>query len=166
MDEHSNLRDEALFASIGRLVVTWGLLELGIDTMVDFIHVNLQHLVNEPERPRMLKVKVKYLRNHFRSLPMSDEAKGYYQTLLDRVLKASEFRHDIIHGAVVNHAAGTGEASLIRLIHSSGDFEQKPVTVTVDAILRQNDEAAELASQLLGWSRSAHGYAQKQQQQF
>ncbi len=166
MDEHSNPHDEALFAAIGRLVVTWGLLELGIDTMIDFIHVNLQHIVNEPERPRMLKRKIKYLRKHFRSLPMSEEACAYYQTLLDRVRESSEFRHDVIHGAVVNHAAGSGEASLVRLIYTPGDFEQKPITVTVDAILSRNDEATELASQLLNWSRSAHEYARKQQQQF
>ncbi len=165
MDEYSNSQDESLYAAIGRFVVTWGLLELGVDTMIDFVHVNLQHVVREPERPRMLKTKIKYLRKHFRSIPMSDDVSGYYQTLLDKVRESSEFRHDVIHGAVVKHVAGSGEASLVRLLYTDGDFEQKPIELSTETIQAKNDEAMKLASQLLNWSRSAHEYVSKQQRQ-
>jgi len=38
---------------------------------------------------------------------------------MDEIEQAAEFRHDVIHGFVINQVEGTGEAEMFRLIYGA-----------------------------------------------
>ena len=69
---------------------------------------------------------------------------------MDAIEKASDFRHDLIHGFVVQHAEKSGEAELIRLLHHpSQPTQKKQFKVTTRQILQAAVDANKLATRSL-----------------
>ena len=127
--------DEAFFAAIGRLTISWAYVETGISFLIEMIH----HSLNGEERvdrvkPISLTRRLTYLRKAFRTLPELASFQDGFGNLATTIEAESETRHDIIHGFVLHHEEGTGRATLLRQL--SGNPPGRKVDVTTEDILR------------------------------
>jgi hypothetical protein len=55
--------DEGFFGAIGRMTISWGHLELGLDCMVEVLYRLSKGNTIEPEIPRSLQRKITFLRS-------------------------------------------------------------------------------------------------------
>jgi hypothetical protein len=62
--------DEAFFGAIGRLTISWGHLELGLDCMVHILYHGFKGNTIEREIPRNLQRKITFLRSSWSSQPI------------------------------------------------------------------------------------------------
>jgi hypothetical protein len=101
--------------------MSWSILEIGIDHSILIVHEFLKSCrAFQPEPPRSLERKINFLRKCVRRLP---ELATFQQAVLDlmnRVTKASELRHDIIHGFVTEDPrTATIEIKMSRIMPAS-----------------------------------------------
>ncbi len=144
-----NPSDNALFASIGRLTISWALLEGAVDLCVIYFFRNAGNPAGEKEMPRTaLKRKVTFLKRTIRELPLLDaSAKSNATAILDAILSEAVTRQDIIHGAVIDHEEGSGVATLARLIHDEKTGISGSITeITPTAINMATIRVRELTS--------------------
>jgi len=165
MGDFTSREDEEFFAAIGRLAVAWGHVELGIDGLVLFFYRSGDGARLEPEMPRALKRKIAFLRKAIKSMPLGDDAFKGYDRLFSRIQQASELRHDIIHGAIIEQAQGSGSAKLIRAIRHGDGFSEREVTATTASILEATNEATELGGRLLSIVNQAYDLLREPSQQ-
>ena len=128
-------KDEAFFAAIGKLAVSWAHLELGLDWLIRIIHQELdgsEHV--EADIPLSLQRKLRYLRKAFRTLPQLATFKDRFLKIADEISAASDERHDIIHGFVIHQIEGSGEAVMARLLPP--EQKLKPFLATTETILK------------------------------
>jgi len=122
--------DEAFFAAIGRLTVSWAHIELGLDWLVRTIHHDLNGRDRiEKDEPIALKRKLDYLRKGFRKLPELEAFADRFPPIADEIVSASDQRHDMIHGFVIRTLSGSGEVVMGRIVLS----DRKPKFFTVTA---------------------------------
>src|ERR1019366_2974287 len=70
--------------------------------------------------------------------------------LLDEIETAAETRHDLIHGIIIKQEEGTGEAEMVRVIHSATKpVDKKYYKVTTVQILRAAVDAGKLGGRSL-----------------
>lgn len=145
MPTFTSEEDEHFFAAIGRLAISWAQIELVIDCAVDIIHRCLGGQKIAATAPRTsLYRKTAYIRSWSQTIPETT-FKNAVLSLMDQIEAASEIRHDMIHGIIVKHEEGSGEADMVRLIHSATkSVDKKYFTITTIQIL----EAAVAAGKL------------------
>lgn len=148
--DYTSKQDEAFFAAIGRLTISWAYIEAGLDISIDVIHRCLGGSRIELQAPRTsLYRKLSYIRKWAKTVP-EPIFRESAQVLADAIEKAAETRHDIIHGFVVQHVEGAGEAEMIRLLHgSTPPARQKRYRVTTTQILKAAVEANKLGGRSL-----------------
>lgn len=145
-------REEIMFfACIGRLAVAWGHLEMGLDMIISITLV-LGGSEIEPERPRALNRKLRYLRRYFLSSDMPEPGKQAYLKLLEEIRVRSDFRHDIIHGAITRQDEKSFNTRFVRAMHINNKIAPKPVDVDTKTILREAKEVEVIASKTFKWS--------------
>jgi hypothetical protein len=152
------------FAWIGRLTISWGHLELGLEGMVEILYRGFKGNTIEPEIPRSLQRKISFLRSSWKRMqPVGVEetewagAVNGYLKFLDRVQAAAQTRHDIIHGILVEQTGGGSEAIMGRVTRKrGGDLERKRIHVTTEDIRRAVREAEDLGEKALNWSVQVH----------
>lgn len=150
MADYTSPADEAFFAAIGRLTLSWGHIEFGVDAIVAILHWNLGGAKTERVMPWALKRKIRYIKAYFRRQMPDSEITTRMCELLDEVGRASEDRHDLVHGFTVEHPEGAGEAKLVRLLRSeTGKFTQKHVHVTTAMVLQHAVAANKLGTRVL-----------------
>jgi hypothetical protein len=147
---HASKEDEAFFAAIGRLAISWAHIELGFDCAIDVIHRFMGGEKIDPDAPRTsLFRKTRYLRKWAKTVP-EPTLRGAIPALMDAIEVAAETRHDLIHGVVIGHEEATGRADMVRLIHGATmRVEKKCYQVTTTQILRAAIEANTLATRSL-----------------
>ncbi len=151
--------DEAFFGAIGRLTISWGHLELGLDCMVHILYHGFKGNTTEREIPRNLQRKITFLRSFWRKLqPVGIDEEEWagavngYMKLLNRIQTAAQTRHDIIHGVVIEQVERSGEAIMVRAIRRrDGKIEKRRLHVTTEYILRAALEAQDLGGRMLYW---------------
>jgi hypothetical protein len=137
--------DEALFAAIGRLTISWALLEAGLDYSIIMLHKELGGDKIEPEMPWALKRKLKYIRKCFNRIDGLTQDRETVAKLLDNIDTASEARHDIIHGVATSHPEGATQVGMVRLLRGAETITAKHYTFTTKEILRRAADANKLA---------------------
>ncbi|WP_292893222.1 hypothetical protein [Nitratireductor sp.] len=163
MSEFPSHKDILFFAAIGRMAVAWAHLESALDIKVDIAR-NLGWGKVDPVRPRSLKRKIEYLRKFFKSLNMPDDGMDGYRTLFRAINELAEKRHDIIHGAVVEHAEDAEEIKLIRFLYSDESLGKKPVTVTTDSVMDTARRIESLSHSIFQWIEAISRYARERAQ--
>jgi hypothetical protein len=146
---YTSQADEEFFGAIGRLTISWGHLELGLDCMVEILYRGFGGNTIYPEMPRQLQRKITFLRKSFRKLPIGEEAIQGYLKFLDQVETAAQTRHDIIHGIVIEQAEHSGEAVMVRIIRKHDSMKQKRIKVNAKGILESAVEAQHLGKLIL-----------------
>jgi hypothetical protein len=151
MATFTSKEDEEFFAAIGRLTISWTQIELGLDCAVDVIHRFLGGDKIAPDgAPRTsLYRKTKYIRKWAKTIP-EPTFREAVPVLLDEIEEASETRHDMIHGIIIKQEEGTGEAEMVRLIHSAAKpIDKKYFTVATVDIMRAAVKAGKLGTRAL-----------------
>jgi hypothetical protein len=150
MATFTSKEDEEFFAAIGRLTISWAQIELGLDCAIDIIHRFLGGQEIDPETPRTsLYRKMKYIRRWAKTVP-EPTFRNSIPDLMDAIESAAEARHDIIHGAVIEQEENTGEAKMVRLIHSAmKPVDKRYYNVTTVEIMRAAVEAGKLGGRSL-----------------
>jgi hypothetical protein len=158
--------DQEFFAAIGRLTISWGHLELGLDCMVDILYRGFKENTIEPEIPRSLQRKITFLRSSWKRQPIGADGVNGYLMFLDRVQTAAQTRHDIIHGVVIEQIERSGEAVMVRAVRKrNGEFETRRFHITTEDILRAALEAQDLAGRVLYWTDEVNNLIQNLLQQ-
>ncbi len=135
--------DEAFFAAIGRLTISWAHIEAGLDWLVRVAHHDLGGSERiEAQEPTALKRKLAYLRKAFRTLPELAAFADRFPPVADEIIEASVQRHDIIHGFVIHSLSGSGKAVMARIM--PGDKTLKPFAVTTADVLRAAVRASKI----------------------
>jgi len=157
MTLYDSPEDREFFEAIGRLVIAWSYLELGIDGIVDILHeLKVAHNI-EPEKPRSLKRKLAYLKRAIPMLSMKATTKERYATLLADISAASITRHNIIHGVATAFPSRSFPASFARLtLGRNGGVSMSTVT-TLD-VLRAAVEVQDLGKPMLNWTVDFHDH--------
>lgn len=151
--------DEGFFGAIGRMTISWGHLELGLDCMVEVIYRLFKGNTIEPEIPRSLQRKITFLRSAWKNQPIAANGINGYLKFLDRVQTAAQTRHDIIHGVVIEQVERSGEAIMVRAVRGrDGEIVKRRVHVTTVDILRAAREAQDLAGRILYWTDEVHKF--------
>jgi hypothetical protein len=149
MPAYTSKKDEEFFGAIGRLTISWAQIELGLDCAIDIIHRYLEGHKVKPNAPKLsLSRKTEYIRKWIKSSPEQTFRKAVHK-LLGEIDKAAITRHDLIHGAIIKYEEGSGEAEIVRLIHTATNTEKKYLTVTTVQILRAAVSAGELGHRSL-----------------
>jgi hypothetical protein len=147
----TSTEDEKFFGAIGRLVISWAHLELGLDVMVEILYRGFNGNEIEAEMPRNLLRKITFLRAMFIKLLGEGEGSEGYRKFFDRVQAASQTRHDIIHGVVVEQVERSGEATIMRAIRNRDGIIKRRISVTTHNILTAAVEAQKLGGNALYW---------------
>ena len=74
MTTYTAPEDEEFFAAIGRLVISWGHLEIGIDCMVETMYHGFDGAKIERKIPRPLQSKLTFLCKAFKQLPIPENS--------------------------------------------------------------------------------------------
>ena len=152
MANYTSPADEAFFAAIGRFTVSWAQLELGLDCVVEIMYLGFNGKDIEPEMPRALKQKLKFLRIAIKKLSIPDDAaKGYFK-LFDQITAAAVIRNDIIHGVITEHVEHSGEATMVHALRNKSGVFKKEFTMTTSELLKATNEAQRLGSKTLYWA--------------
>jgi hypothetical protein len=137
--------DEALFAAIGRLTISWAHLEAGLDYSIILLHKELGGDKIEPEMPWALKRKLKYIRKCFTKIDQFKQDRETVCGLISDIDAASELRHDIIHGVATSHPEGATSVGMVRLLRGADVITAKHYTFTTKDILETAVRANKLA---------------------
>ena len=138
-DTYTTLADEGLFGAIGRHTISWAFVESAVEYMVFASHRWAGGDAIEPEMPWSLESKIKFLRKSFRRLPGFQPFAAEALPLLEEIKAHSDIRHDLIHGVVIQHHEGTGEAQMMRLLREKTKRTAKEFTInTADVLLAAN----------------------------
>jgi hypothetical protein len=149
MAAYTSKEDEEFFGAVGRLAISWAQVELGLDLAIDIIHHYMggQHV--ETKAPKLsLSRKTEYIRRWAKKVP-EPTFREAVPKLMGQIEAASEIRHDLIHGVIIEQQEGSGEAELVRLIHSATGTERKYFKTSTVEILRAAVGAGKLASRSL-----------------
>jgi hypothetical protein len=138
--------DLQFLASIGSLTLAWGQLEGAIDGFVGLLHWHVGGQQIERVMPWQLSRKIEYIKKCFRKIPVLQPSAQLACDIMDKIDEASEIRHDLIHGYVVEKMQGVGEAKLLRLLRpKKGEtFRQKPIHVTTAIVIEHTNTALQL----------------------
>jgi hypothetical protein len=149
MSNYTSIRDEQFFGALGRLAISWGHIEFGIDAFVALLHWKFGGHQLEKVVPWGLKDKLDYIRKYFRKHYPSYHGTTIVCQLMVEIATASENRHDLIHGFILEQPEGAGEAKLIRLLRvKDGKFREKKIHVTTATVLKHAVDAGNLGSRL------------------
>lgn len=151
MGEYTSVEDEEFFGAIGRLAISWGHLEVGLDCMIEIMHLCLAPDQVAQEIPRVSFIrKINYLRAAFKKTPLPSDALQGYLSLFDEIETALTSRHDIIHGVVIDHIERSGEATIARLVRQKdGSVSKRFLKVSTLDILKAARDAQKLGSKTL-----------------
>lgn len=141
--------DESLLGAIGRLTVSWAYLELGLDWTVENIYNHLDGKSIEKEKPRSLSRKLTFLRAVIKRMPLPEDSAAGFYSLFDQIEEATETRHDVIHGFIVEHEDGSGEVTMARLIREKSKTRKRHFKLTAADILQAAITADKLSNRTL-----------------
>lgn len=95
-------RLQTLFEHIGNVTITWAFLDDAVDDLIDTIHQTaLGKKIGEPPRTSFSR-KITYLRECGKHFEKSEIARYKYSDFVDLLERASEHRHQLIHGVIAN----------------------------------------------------------------
>lgn len=145
------LTDETLFAlrtAIGHIVMNWVYVERMIDLSITKIYHTTAGRDIEPELPRAIKRKIKYLKCAFRTIPDLDALAKGFRPLLSDAQTLANIRHVVAHGAVLDFDAKT-ETVTFNMLDAKGHFHtERPEKLSYQELLKAGRECANLAEKL------------------
>lgn len=132
---------------VGRLTLSWGQLELGIDGCVILIHKHWGGAQTvETQRPRALERKLTYLKKAYRKIPALPAIDNIDMCeMLDNISAAAVMRHDLVHGIALGTSSHGFEVT--RLLHKEERFRN--VTIVPRDVLMAAVSAGKMAEMML-----------------
>jgi hypothetical protein len=113
--------DELFFASIGRLTISWAILELGLDYIIRMLHEDLSGKNIHPDRPWALNKKLEYMRRCFRAIDLLKNYSEKADSFSKSITEEATLRHDMIHGVATNHPEGATTVQMVRIMRGGSN---------------------------------------------
>src|SRR5437660_1479404 len=108
MPTYTSDNEEKFFGGIGRLAIAWGHIEFGLDALVILLHIKLGGRETiEKVMPWSLSRKIDYVKRYFRKHYPLELGTETLCAHMDEISTASDTRHDIIQGVVMDHPEGS-----------------------------------------------------------
>jgi hypothetical protein len=122
---------------VGAVVVYYALIEHSLDGIVHCIHVRVPDAKKISKHyPYNAAAELKFLRESFEGLSSLSSFKDEAISLLDKIIPAADFRHDIVHGAISSFDFETGVFEFSRKIKGdSGAPSRKTLTITTPELV-------------------------------
>ncbi len=146
---YTSQSDESFFGAIGRMTISWAYLELGLDWTINNLYLHFNAVEVEKQQPRNLDRKLAFMRAVIKRMPLPEEFARGFALLFESIKSAAETRHDIIHGFIIKHEDGTGEATFSRIIRGEQWLPKSPYKLTARDIMEAAIEADRLSSKTL-----------------
>jgi hypothetical protein len=108
--------DETFFVAVGRLALAWGLIDSALAALVKIIHTHFGGQKIERDIPESLSRKIDYLRRSFSRTEALKPIAHMIRPTLTEISKASETRHDIIHGILLSAPEATQSTQMVRFL--------------------------------------------------
>lgn len=138
-----------VYSAIGRMAISWAIIELSLDCLISMIHHNIGGKDVEPDLPWALQRKLKYIRKCFKKLDRLAPFKDDIDNLMADIAIASEDRHNIIHGVATKSPEGQTELQMIRLLRGGTHYVEHRFNVTLLGIMKNANKANALAGRVL-----------------
>ena len=121
--------EEFFFMCVGKYTTAWTQLEASLDILISILH--LESIANNDfDHPRALKRKLKLLRQYANNTQNASPYKDRILKITDDILKASDTRHDITHGFVINNAPKNYKQNFdtVRFMNNASDTKTRTFT--------------------------------------
>jgi hypothetical protein len=141
---------EKFYSALGRFLVAWADLEVGIDLFVLSVRQNASPTLVGAKIPHQLAGKLHFARERIPKLAILQARKAEIATLLDEIDALSDTRHDFVHGAMIEHRIGriSVTATMGRILQPHGKNRRKPIKVTTKQITETADSVHQLADRM------------------
>jgi hypothetical protein len=137
---------EAFHAAIGRFMLTWASVEVGLDLLVIILS---RKSTERLKPPHQLNEKLKLIRRETRALAATYRVE--IVRLLVEIDALSATRHDYVHGAVIGQAIERSilTITMARLLQPPKPPRRKPVKITAAQIVDTSNRLHEIGGRLL-----------------
>jgi hypothetical protein len=138
-----------LHAAIGRFVLAWADVELGLDLLVIISHRQSDR--SQSRQRHELREKIKFIRSKANNLPSLNPFRSTIHELIDEIEGISDARNDYVHGAAIGHMIERSILSITmgRLLQPAKGLRRKPIRVTALQIARTSDRLHTIGGRLL-----------------
>jgi hypothetical protein len=141
---------EALHASLGRFLLAWADLEVGVDLLVLSLRQAMSSEQRKARLPHQLAAKIAFLRDRVEVLVEPPKRQNAIKDLLLEVERLAVTRHDFVHGAAIDRRVGKVSATVTvaRLLQPDGRPRRPPIRVTTAQINETADRVYALGDRL------------------
>jgi hypothetical protein len=150
---------EEFLAAIGRLTLSWGDIEAGIDFAVLAIYRDLGGETVERVIPRSLDRKLEFLKAAGKQLPLLVPFRDRLIELKALVKKEADFRQDVIHSVSLATLKKGNAVAALRFLRDNTDWTFKPVYLETLSVLKAANRANDVACQTLTLGNEIAGLA-------
>lgn len=148
MSKFTSPADEAFFGAIGRLTISWGHLDFGLDCLVEIVYLGCNGHEIEAEIPRSLSRKLRYLRAAFKRMPLQQDAIEAFLLIFDQIETEARFRHNLIHGIITEQTERSGEAVITRVVREKHGVTKGHFRITTAEILQAAKRTVKLGTRV------------------
>lgn len=140
--------DEAFFAAVGRLALAWGMIDAGLTVLVNVVYTRYEGQKIEDEIPWSLTRKIRFLRRCFSRIEIFKPSAQIFMPILNEVSKASETRHDIIHGILLSIPEAAESTQMARFLRGQRPGH-RAFSISTAEILESAKSARDLGGRIV-----------------
>lgn len=160
MSDFNTSRDEAFFAAIGRLAISWAHLETGVTSMVQVMHSvscddtkDYKSILNGS-----MSRKIKYIRTASEGLGLDDTSTASFSSFLKKLSEARDRRNSIFHGPIIAYSEGHGRASFARIGKKERNILPQSFSMQTRDILEAAIKIGELSDRAFSFVEKFHSF--------
>jgi hypothetical protein len=141
---------KAFHEAIGRFVLSWADLEVGLDLLVLTTRL-MQETSHRETPPHELRQKIKFVRCKANELESLNAQRSTIIKILAEIDSLAETRHDFVHGAVIGSYVerSTISVTLARLLQPRKHQRRKPIKITTAEINEKSNLVRAISDRLL-----------------
>ncbi len=153
-------RFKAFYAAIGRFVLSWADLEIGLDLLV-LIMRSMEEDHHDKKLPHNLEPKIAFVRCRADKLKSLNAQRSDIIKILDEIASLADTRHAFVHGAVIKSYVERSaiSATITRLLQPKNRPRRKPVKVTTAEINKISNSVRALSERLLDMAEAINAYS-------
>ena len=139
---------DTLYQPVGTLVITWALTEQTLDSCIAVIYQTTAGRHLEPELPRSVKRKARFLKLSHRLVDILKPLAAEGLPLFSEANRLAQIRHTVVHGVISEYDSRTKKVTFTMLDATGTKHRTEDRKLSVDEIVRAGAEIHSLASKL------------------
>ncbi len=129
--------------AVGALTLNWAVIETALDFCCAIVFHEFDGRKIEPEIPRSLGVKLKFLKRGLKD-PRLAEVAAYGTDLIQELQNLKDSRHEVVHGALSGNAK-EDTVVMLRVRYEKHAHRTSMHTVTADEVIAASNKALSFA---------------------